>query len=188
MARYDRLRRERNSNPAIASPGSSPPDPSNPAIPAPGFEGSSLPDLLFPGSGRSSGRPSQCEPLRETVKAKLGEGLSAQRIFQDLRGEYGFSGSYSSVKRFVRRLGATTPMPFRRMEAEPGVEAQLDFGTGAWVVEGETRRRPHVLRVTLSHSRESYSEPVFSANHGELHSRSGECLPIFRRRHQDSGD
>ncbi len=139
VSRYDRLRRERNSNPAIASPGSKPadspnpaisttgsstPDPSkpaiaspalepadnpNPAIPAPGFEGSSLPDLVFPVSGRSSGRPSQCEPLREVVKAKLGEGLSAQRIFQDLRGEYGFSGSYSSVKRFVQRLVATCP-------------------------------------------------------------------------------
>ncbi len=47
------------------------------------------------------------------------------------------------------------------MEAEPGVEAQVDFGTGGWVLAGERRRRPHVLRVTLSHSRKSYSEPVY---------------------------
>lgn len=176
VSRYARLRRERNSkpaistagsnpedtpNPAISTPGSSPPDRSKPAIPASGFGGSSLTDLVFPVSGHSRGRTSRCEPLREIITAKLESGLSAQRIFQDIAGEYGFSGSYSSVKRFVRRLGATTPLPFRRMEAEPGEEAQVDFGTGAWVITEGSKRRPHVLRVTLSHSRKSYSEPVF---------------------------
>ena len=66
------------------------------------------------------------------------------------------TGSYSSVKRFVRRLGSTTPLPFRRMECEPGQEGQADFGFGAWVIEENKRRRPHILRITLGHSRKSY--------------------------------
>lgn len=158
VARYDRLRR---SKPAIVTPGSEESESSNPAIPTAGSD--LLPeDLAFiEGSGRSPGRPSQCDPFRDLIKKKLDEGLSGQRVWQDLVSESGFTGSYSAVKRFVRRLGSTTPLPFRRMECEPGEEAQVDFGSGAWVFEDGKRRRPHILRVTLSHSRKSYSEPIW---------------------------
>jgi hypothetical protein len=54
--------------------------------------------------------------------------------------EHGFGGSYYSVKRFVRKLGASTPLPFRRMECEPGQEAQVDFGTGAPIVGADGKR------------------------------------------------
>ena len=77
------------------------------------------------------GRPSECEPYRTTVEAKLELGLSAQRIFQDLVGEHGFTGGYDSVKRFVRQLGNKRALPMRRMECAAGEEAQVDFGTGA---------------------------------------------------------
>jgi hypothetical protein len=54
------------------------------------------------------------------------------------------------------------PLPFRRIECPPGQEAQVDFGTGAPVVTAEARRRrTHVLRVVLSHSRKGYSKSVF---------------------------
>lgn len=119
----------------------------------------------------SSGPASRCEPFRDIVIGALEQGLSAQRIWQDLRAEHGFEGGYDSVKRFVRRLGATTPLPFRRMECEPGAEAQVDFGTGAPVVipEGEAlpvgvktrRRKTHIFRIVLSHSRKAYSEVVY---------------------------
>jgi transposase len=161
VARYDRLRRSQESKPAIVAPGCGCPNIPNPAISTAGSEGGLLADLFFPFSGRSAGRPNECEPLREVVKAKLEQGLSAQRILQDITSEHGFTGSYSSVKRFVRRLGASTPLPFRRMESDPGTEVQVDFGSGAWIIEGGKKRRSHVLRVTLSHSRKSYSEPVF---------------------------
>jgi len=160
VARYDRLRHAR-SKPAIVAPGSGVPESSNPAISTAGSE-SLLEDLVFvEASGRSPGRTSQCDPFSDLVKKKLDGGLSAQRIWQDLVSEYGFTGSYSSVKRFVRRLGAATPLPFRRMECEPGQEGQVDFGSGAWVLEDGKRRRPHILRITLSHSRKSYSEPIW---------------------------
>jgi transposase len=88
----------------------------------------------------------------------LDGGLSAQRIYQDLVNEQQFTGGYDSVKRFVRQLEQARPLPFRRMESEPGQEAQVDFGQGAWVVEDGRRHRPHVLRVVLSHSRKGYTE------------------------------
>ena len=91
-------------------------------------------------------------------------GLTAKRIHQDLQAEFPEAGSvsYDSVRRLLRKQGATLPVPFRRMECAAGHEAQIDFGTGAAVVGPDgKRRRTHVLRVVLSHSRKGYSESVF---------------------------
>ena len=48
------------------------------------------------------------------------------------------------------------------MECLPGEEAQIDFGTGAYVVDADgQKRRPWMLRVVLSCSRKGYSEVVW---------------------------
>ena len=115
------------------------------------------------------GSQSLCAPYHEQIVEKLKLGLSAQRIFQDLVADHGFGGKYWSVRRYVTRLERATPPPFRRMEVQPGVEAQIDFGKGAPVVDQEgRRRRTHVLRVVLSHSRKAYSEAVFRQTADEL--------------------
>jgi len=96
------------------------------------------------------------------IADKLQQGLSCQRIYQDLVDEHAFGGSYYSVRRFARRLDQSQPVPFRRMEVLPGTEAQVDFGTGAPILlpDGK-RRRCHVIRVVLSYSRKAYSEVVY---------------------------
>ena len=105
---------------------------------------------------------SVCEPYRDTILAKLEQGLTAQRIYQDLVSDHGFEAKYHSVRRYVKRFKERTPLPFRRMEVSPGEEAQLDFGQGAPVIDAEGRkRRPYVLRVVLSHSRKGYCEAVY---------------------------
>jgi transposase len=115
-----------------------------------------------PGGAAPTGRRSRCEPYRAAIIEMLGRGLSAQRIWQDLTAEHGFNDSYQSVQRFVRKLRATSPLPFRRMECDPGDEAQVDFGTAAPVITSDgKRRRPHLFRIVLSHSRKAYSEAVF---------------------------
>jgi transposase len=107
-------------------------------------------------------QPSLCEPWRAVILAKVELGLSAQRIYQDLVTEDGFAGKYPSVRRFVSRLRAAAAVPFRRMECAPGDEAQVDFGTGAPVLLADgKRRRTHVFRIVLSHSRKGYSEAVY---------------------------
>jgi len=128
--------------------------------PTPGAEGEGGPRPANPTPG-NQGPPSLCEPLRTDVVAKLDAGLSGRRIWQDLVADHGFRGSYSSVKRYVRRLGKASPPPFRRLECAPGEQAQVDFGRGAPVVGEDGRRRlPHVFRLVLSHSRKAYSEAV----------------------------
>jgi transposase len=102
-----------------------------------------------------------CTPFAAAITAAVEAGLSAKRIHQDLICEHGFGGGYTSVKQFVRRLAATVELPFRRIECEAGAELQFDFGTGAWVVAEGKRRRPHLFRAVLSHSRKGYSEVVW---------------------------
>lgn len=101
-------------------------------------------------------------PWRGVIVQKLEQGLDAQRIYQDLASdEHGYSGSYYSVRRLIARLTAGRELPVRRMECDPGAEAQVDFGTGAPIVDAEgKRRRSWVFRIVLSHSRKGYSEAV----------------------------
>ena len=163
-----------SSNPAISTPGSEGTASSNPAIPTPGSEGTASlnPAISTPGSEGSAslpssvshdqkaGRQSHCVSFDTLIRKKIDQDLSAQRIYQDLVADHGFSGSYSSVKRYVRTLRPNTPLPFRRMEVGPGAEAQIDFGQGWWLqVEGK-RRKVHILRLILSHSRKGYSEAL----------------------------
>jgi hypothetical protein len=111
----------------------------------------------------ASGPRSECEPFRAQILAKLDQGLEGVRIYQDLRTDHGEQApSYYSVRRFIARLRQKVPLPFRRMETEPGEEAQVDFGTGAVVHTAEgKRRRPWVFRIVLSYSRKGYSEAVW---------------------------
>ena len=108
------------------------------------------------------GPVSRCEPYRDVIQTKIEQGLTAQRIHQDLVADHGFTAKYPSIRRFVRRLAGTRELPVRRMEVLPGEEAQVDFGTGAFVkMPDGKRRRAWVFRIVLSHSRKAYSEAVW---------------------------
>jgi transposase len=111
----------------------------------------------------SSGPPSECEPFRQQILAKVEQGLEAVRIHQDLVEDHGEQApSYYSVRRFIAKMRKNIPLPFRRMETEPAEEAQVDFGSGAVVrtVDGKLRR-PWIFRIVLSYSRKGYSEAVW---------------------------
>ena len=154
-------------SPTISTPGSGEVESKSPTISTPGESGSfPMPatgsDLVSAALEAEAGRPSHCEAHRAGIEAKLDTGLSAQRIYQDLVVEVGFSGSYQSVKRFVRGLRRQQPDRVWRIEVQPGEELQIDFGAGAPVIDAEgRRRRPWILRPILSFSRKAYSEAVF---------------------------
>jgi transposase len=153
-------------SPSISTPGSGEAESKSTPISTPGSPAPSLPkvagaELVSAALKTETGRPSHCEPHRVGIEAKLDLGLSAQRVYQDLVAEVGFSGSYQSVKRFVRQLRHQQPERVWRIEVQPGEEVQIDFGTGAPVVDATGRRRPWVLRAILSYSRKAYSEAVF---------------------------
>jgi len=138
----------------ISISGESPPKPATISTP-----GSEVAEPVAP-PGLPAGRPSKCSGLAGTIEHLADQGLSAVRIHQELREAHGFSGSYQSVKRFVARLRRTRPELVRRLECGPGEEMQMDFGRGAPVDDGQSRRRrrPWLFRAVLSYSRKGYSE------------------------------
>jgi transposase len=137
----------------LTGSGNLPPGETGPETPASGVPLAALPH----------GPPSQCLPHQATIATQVQAGLTARRIWQDLVTERGFRGGYDSVRRFVRQLGRTRSLPFRRMECGPGEEAQVDFGAGAPVTTPDgKRRKTNVFRIVLSHSRKAYSEATFT--------------------------
>jgi transposase-like protein len=95
-----------------------------------------------------AGPLSSCEPFRDQIILGIEAGLSIKRIHQDIVREHGYAGTYHCVWRMVSKIEHTSPMPFRRMEVEPGGDvpsagAILDrFLSNAEVIEitGESYR------------------------------------------------
>ena len=80
---------------------------------------------FFAGSGPPGpvGRRSSCssDAYREWIELELSRGRNATGIFQDLVDQHGFTGSYESVKRFVRKLrGPVSPEARAIIETRPG--------------------------------------------------------------------
>jgi transposase len=110
------------------------------------------------------GPASLAAPYHELIVAALEQGLTAQRIWQDLAEAHGFPGGYLSVQRYCRRLKRGRPEVADRMEHPPGAEGQIDFfKSPALVLDPKGRwRRPWVFRMTLSCSRHGYEEGLWS--------------------------
>ena len=75
---------------------------------------------------------------------------TAQRIYDRLRDEHGFSGKYTIVKDYVRDRRRQTREMFVPLTHPPG-HAQCDFGE-AWVIIGGVKQKAHYFAVDLPHS------------------------------------
>jgi transposase len=111
---------------------------------------------------------STVEPHRERVLALRRAGVEIEAIRQRLREEKGFSGSYASVHRFVRRLEPRVPEAVVRVETPAGEEAQVDFGYAGCMVDPQAgrARKAWAFVMTLSFSRHQYVEFVFDQEVG----------------------
>jgi hypothetical protein len=74
-------------------------------------------------------------------------------------GRNGFTDSYQSVKRFVRKLRAAQPERIWRLECQPGEELQLDFGLGAPIDDGQGKKR-RSWACNVHHCRKGRSLPM----------------------------
>ena len=89
-----------------------------------------LPDLktlgtLFTPPLRPRHMRSTVEPFGEVVGELLEAGVEMMAIWQRLRDEHGYKGSYTSVRRYVVRIRPGTPEAVCRVETAPGEEAQV---------------------------------------------------------------
>ena len=105
---------------------------------------------------------SSVEPYREMVVKLRKAGVEIAATYQRLK-DRGYTGSYSSVYRFVRNLEPLTSEVTVRVETPPGEEGQVDFGYAGRMIDPETGelRKTWLFVMTLSWSRHQYVEFVF---------------------------
>jgi hypothetical protein len=70
-----------------------------------------------------TGPESLAAPYHDQIVAGLERGLTAQRIWQDLRDEHGYGAGYLTVQRYARRIRRVRPEVADRLEHPPGDEA-----------------------------------------------------------------
>jgi hypothetical protein len=82
--------------------------------------------------------------------------VNVQLLYDWLRAEHGYAGSYKSVLRFVRaRYPQPRLRPFRRVETPPGAQAQVDWGEFAGIDVGDGPQALYGFVLVLSHSRKA---------------------------------
>ena len=99
-------------------------------------------------------------------KAPRGQRHTAQRVFDRLRKEKGYKGSYDSIKRYMRRkreLEGRVTEGFLPL-AQPPCHAQVDFGSFAYFDASGTQRCGHALDVSFPHSNAGWMQVFPSEN------------------------
>jgi transposase len=104
--------------------------------------------------------PSKLDPLKPLIDQWLaGEPrLLATRVHQDLVRDYGFEGSYNTVRRYVERA---RPRPVRRaeerFETAPGFQAQVDWSHEQPIRTSSGLELPlYCFHMVLGHSRDAF--------------------------------
>jgi transposase len=106
---------------------------------------------------------SSVESYQDVVLDLRKQGTEIAAVWERLKGR-GYTGSYSAVYRFVKRLEAHAPQATVRVECQPGEEAQVDFGYAGRMLDPETDtlRKAWAFVMTLAWSRHQYVEFVFA--------------------------
>lgn len=108
--------------------------------------------------------PPRLLPYREEITALVQTPLQVKVAWERFCAAHpDVLASYAAFRRFVRRyVEHAAPRACVRLEVDPGVEAQVDFGYAGLVPprRGELPRKTWVFVMTLSHSRHQYVELV----------------------------
>lgn len=83
--------------------------------------------------------------------------FNATKLFNELKTK-GYSGSYSSVKRFIQPMRSTfnqVQSAYERFETPPGYQSQVDWGTSSVMIEGQLTK-VQIFVMILGYSRSLY--------------------------------
>ena len=110
-------------------------------------------------------RTSKLDPYAEYIDGRLSEGLeNCVVLLRELRA-LGYSGGYTILKDYVQpRRRRRQPRATVRFETGPGEQAQVDWGSLAYVAEDGRKRRVWAFVMVLSWSRAIYVEFVRRAD------------------------
>ncbi len=111
---------------------------------------------------KKADRKSKLDLFKEEITRLLNNHpYSAVQIFQQLK-EQGFSGGYTIVKDYVRRVRPIRKPTFLKLSFAPGECAQVDWGSYGSVKVGSTFRRLSFFVMVLCYSRLMYLEFTLS--------------------------
>ena len=103
-------------------------------------------------------RPSKLDPFKDTVVRMIESyQYTAQQVYQRLQ-EDGFTGGYTVVKKFVRKIRPKREKAYLTLAFAPGECAQVDWGSYGSIRVGETSRRLSFFVMVLCYSRQIYVE------------------------------
>ncbi len=80
---------------------------------------------------------------------------TAQRIYERLREEHEFTGSSSTVRRYMHKSRSCQAEVFMPLAFDPGEEAQVDWHEG-WIVERGIERKVQFFCMRLCYSKASF--------------------------------
>ncbi len=105
---------------------------------------------------------SKCQNHEEQIKTWFEEGVRLTTIHRALCDNFGFVGSYSSVRRLAQRLGYHEKPVSCVLHFDPGEAAQVDFGKGPDIKDVFTGvvHKTWIFVMTLCFSRHMYAEIV----------------------------
>jgi transposase len=122
---------------------------------------------------QSTWQPYRREPASDTLLTMHADFLrerasavhySARILYQELRRDRGYEGSYETVKRFVaplRELQSLAALTQTRFETEPGHQSQIDWGESL-IDFRRTRRKVHFFVLTLGFSRRAFCSALLT--------------------------
>ncbi len=114
-------------------------------------------------TGRATPRAgSSLERYRDEITRWIELGIQGTTIHEALCRKHGYTGHYSSVRRFVRGIRKANPQATVMLEFAPAEAAQVDFGKGPTIphpLTGEPQST-WVFVMTLAWSRHQYAEVV----------------------------
>ncbi len=103
---------------------------------------------------------SKLDPFKPRIDQWLAKdaALQATRIHQDLVRDYGFTGAYPTVRRYVERARPRKPEPVsERFETAPGHQAQVDWSHEAPIRTSSGLELPlYGFHMVLGHSRDAF--------------------------------
>lgn len=101
-------------------------------------------------------------PFEDQIRQWVEDKVHMTTIHEALVEQFGFQGSYSSVRRMVQQLGLRQPKATCILDFAPGEAAQVDFGKGPVIVDACTGKehRTWIFVMTLCFSRHFYAEIV----------------------------
>ena len=111
------------------------------------------------------------EPVKHIIDAWLEQNKTAHRkqkqtgmrIYERLRDEYGFTGHYGTVQRYVKQAANRQKEVFMPLQFEPGEEAQVDWHEG-WIFENGVERKCQFFVMKLCYSKAPFVYPYEKAN------------------------